>query len=233
MEILNCQLCHDTGFIPIEREGYMFASYCDCKTSEYNTNSLEILVEKIPLLVRRNLSFRKVDGVYRFCNDFVMRPEQTDADGKFKNNLWISGESRLGKTHLVAERIIQIARKSKKVLSMDWMEAKDFDDLLLLQYGEQSDKLEYSRRKNRMAKLDILVLNDWDKIGKGPDKKYSVFKSNEIKDFADNVFPEIKVFIVTANSTMEKFMGAFLDQEVAATIWSRFSEDLTPTEIKI
>lgn len=233
MQTNNCEKCDNTGFIPVERDGYFFASYCGCKTQNYNMRSLERIIDKIPHLVSKNLSYRKIDGVYKASERFRMRPKQIEAVAKFTNNFWISGESGAGKSHLVAERIIHLAMKSKKILSMDWIEAKEFDDLLLLQYGENSDKFEYSKRKKWMSTLDILVLNDWDKIGKGADKKYSVFKSNEIKDFADNVFPEIKVFIITANYSMSDFMQTFADQEVAATIWSRFSEDLVTTEIKI
>lgn len=232
MAELICDLCENTGVIPVERDGIYYASFCGCKIKSYNTKNLESLLRSIPQPVRKNLSYREIDGKFTI-HEFVKKPDQVKTCEKLTNKMWLYGDTRKGKSHIIAERVILMAQKAERILSMRWMEAKDFDDLLLMQYGEQADKLEYSKIKRRMAKLDILVLNDWDKIGKGPDKKYSTFKSNEIKDFADNVFPEIKVFIVTANCSMESFMTTFADQEVAPTIWSRFSEDLTPNEVAI
>ena len=231
MGTVICEKCGDEGYTIVNRDGTDFLTYCDCGIKKYNAAILSKIIEKIPALVRKNLSFKQVDGIFKYTNDFKPRPDQESVCAALKNKCWISGETRKGKSHIVAERVISLARVAKKILRIEWMEAKDFDNLIMMQYGENSDKYEYNKMKLRMAELDILILNDFDKIGKDVNKKFSVFKSTEIKDFCDNVFPEIPVFIVTANSTMENFMNTFADQEVAKTIWSRFVSDLTPEEI--
>jgi hypothetical protein len=187
-----------------------------------NKYNLDKIIKKIPHNVQKNIS-----GEFKFTNG------QEEVYKKFDRKMWIHGQTRFGKSHLLARKLIEIMMNAKRAIKADWFEAKEIDMLFLQQYGERQDLRDYHNELERISKLDVLIINDIDKLSKDTKGKYSHHKSNQLWSLFDECIAPVKIIMVSANCSITKFCYTMSDDIIRDTLRSRLEVDIVPCEIGI
>lgn len=152
---VDCPICHNTGQIYYEKDGYSYSRDCECMPKrrslrELNLSGLKSLSEIYTFdkyVPDNNLSARLLEKATEYIED----------EPKW---FFVSGRPGSGKTHICTAICLELINRGERVTYMLWR-----DDSVKLKSAVAGDPEYYEKRMKRLKNVSVLYIDDLFKGG--------------------------------------------------------------------